>query len=117
MKIDKIKQFLPIITAFAKDKKIEYQHEDGTWREQDDLLFCNSITKYRIKPELEYVPFTFADAEQLIGKVIKDKNNEDARLVVAVSPFSIFAVRAITFEHLLRAYTFLDGTPCGKLKQ
>ena len=62
----------------------------------------------------EYVPFTFEDAEFLIGKVVKHKRDN---WVVAITYCYKNETQIGTFEDLLCNFTFLDGSPCGKLKQ
>lgn len=69
---------------------------------------------YRVKKEPEYVPFTFEDAEFLIGKVVKHKKDKWVEMLTWCSPDEVLN---IPYEILLDNYTFIDGSPCGKLKQ
>ena len=51
-----VKEFLPILQAFADGKEIECSEKDKWYRV---LEICNEINPqdYRIKPELKYRPF------------------------------------------------------------
>ena len=69
---------------------------------------------YRVKQATEYVPFTFKDAEFLIGKVVKHKKDKWVELITYCSENE---TSSCMYEDLLSDYTFLDGSPCGKLKQ
>lgn len=84
--------------------------------------------KWRIPKEPEYIPFTYDDYEQLIGKAIKtkstSKDNKGVYLINRVyfstditHPIQIGTNWNISFEYLFKNCEFLDGTPCGKLKE
>ncbi len=75
---------------------------------------------WRIKKEIEYIPFTYEDKELLKGKWIKNKDSDLKSL------FLIFSIHEESIEisgnefmyvDLLHNYTFDDGTPCGKVKE
>lgn len=68
---------------------------------------------YRVKPEPEYIPFTFEDAEFLIDKIVK---HETKPIIEKLISFGLESANAIFYEELLENFTFLDGSPCGKLK-
>ena len=57
---DRIKELLPIITAFAEGKTIEVQNRKNEWNEMDDPHFDADPKVYRIKPEPKYRPFESA---------------------------------------------------------
>jgi hypothetical protein len=79
------------------------RYEDCDWRE--------------IK-EPEIVPFDFLDAEFLIGKVVKKKGTGGIFIIHSVVNSCIYLDQAtIFYNKLLENYTFLDGLPCGKVKE
>ena len=64
----------------------------------------------------EYIPYTFEDAELFIGKVIKNKKGTAVSMITGLNTKFINIYNSdIGFNYLLDNYTFLDGTPCGKL--
>ena len=68
---------------------------------------------YRVKKQPEYIPFTFEDAEILMGKVVKHKT---ANHLAAITSCFNETTNMGGYKKLLEDYTFLDGSPCGKLK-
>ena len=65
---DKIKELLPIITAFAEGKTIEVKNSKNEWNEIDDPHFDVNPKAYRIKPEPEYRPFESAEEFLIVMK-------------------------------------------------
>jgi hypothetical protein len=104
-----------VIEAYKNGKEVQYSPEDITeWIDHEEPSF-NLCTKYRVKPEPEYIPFDFSDAEMLIGKVIKDFS----RIYVIISVDGEGVVLYddhMSYTELFVLYTFLDGSKCGKLK-
>ena len=128
MKREEAKEMLPLITAFAEGKTIEFRTIEGTWEELPDPLFQNPY-KYRIKPEPRYRPFKSQEEcwqemlkHQPFGWIIRDfdkeyinivavsNNNFNKTLAVSIGPYGDLYIR---FENLFKAYTFADGTPFG----
>jgi hypothetical protein len=110
------KELLPIIEAFTNGKEIEVSEDGENWYEEICPNFTNSLN-YRIKPEPEYVPFTFEDAKKLIGKGVEDKDHKLSFIILMADKNRVFNYHGgITYEALLGYCTFLDGSPCGKLK-
>lgn len=80
---------------------------------------------WRIPQKPEYIPFTFEDAEMLINKVVKYKDDSNPRIckINSVTDISILlGIKVVDFESLLDEYEFFDlntkkTSPCGKLKQ
>lgn len=55
------KELLPIISAFAEGKTIQYYYIDAGWADIDPdgaADFSDNPSKYRIKPEHKYRPFS-----------------------------------------------------------
>ena len=110
------KEMIAVMQAYEDGKEIEYTNKNSPmdWLKTKDPLWDWNASDYRVKKATEYVPFTFEDAEHLIGKVIKSK---DENWIELLTFFGEDYTSNITYEALLRDYTFLDGSPCGKLKQ
>lgn len=51
MNREQAKELLPIITAFAEGKSIQYRDSYGNWNTNDDVSFALLPGRYRIKPE------------------------------------------------------------------
>lgn len=85
------------------------------------------ITHFRLKEltevehiisKSEYVPFNFSDAEFLIGKAIKVKYLDIVYSITGVRSDDVIINNLYQdYKYLMENYTFLDGSPCGKLKQ
>lgn len=65
---DKIKELLPVITAFAEGKTIEVKNSKNEWNEIDDPHFDVDPKAYRIKPESKYRPFESAEEFLIVMK-------------------------------------------------
>lgn len=65
----------------------------------------------------EWIPFTFED--DLVGRKVKLKNSDYIVLIVAQTGQDVNVIGDgwIVFQELLDNYIFLDGSPCGKLKE
>lgn len=112
-----------LIIAWANGVEIQYQYLIGKWFDTKTPTWREDI-KYRIKPKLEYIPFEWEDREQLRGKWVKHKNSDYEAQITGLNMYynnklivilSNVETSVIGIE-LLEMYTFLDGTPCGKLK-
>jgi hypothetical protein len=72
---------------------------------------------YRVKEEPIYVPFTFEDAKDLIGKAVIKKGVTLVKQIIVVNSNEVgFDANNVSFENLLDLYTFIDGSPCGKIQ-
>ena len=106
-----------VITAFKEGKEIEFSLMDGDgWNTTDTPDFKNDV-EYRVKQKTEYVPFDFSDAEKLIGKAVK--NNDGSLFLITTFTIVGFEIgnTAISFNDLFDNFIFLDGSPCGKIKE
>ena len=84
-----------------------------------ESLDFSDVQYHRVKPESEpeYIPFTFDDAKDLVGRCIKSKDGTKMQTIVHLNQNHVFAgVGQMDYEWLLEDYTFLDGSPCGKNK-
>lgn len=102
--------------ASGRTKEVEYQPYSKKWILTKDPVW-NEETEYRFKPETKYVPFTFEDAEFLIGKAIKSKDNTVYDIITYINNTTRVntGYGPRSFDELLESFVFLDGTPCGKL--
>lgn len=107
--------------ALRNGKGVEYKNDDGVWQtgyNESNFSFKGKIANYRIKPEPVYIPFTFDDAEMLIGKAVKEKMHGVFGIVTWVLHDQVeIGTDPVAFSALLEWYTFLDGSPCGKLAE
>lgn len=107
-------EMIAVMQAYEDGKEIEFYHNGySKWRKSPDPTWDWYRNDYRVKPEPEYIPFTFEDAEFLIGKAVKHKK-EDYLIVIAWCTNE--ATSLANYKKLLDDYIFLDGSPCGKLK-
>ena len=68
----------------------------------------------------EYVPFTVKDADMFRGKWIRNKKSDLAgeELITSIKRCGIETDSTNRdYLYFLKYYTFLDGSPCGKLKE
>ena len=71
----------------------------------------------------KYAPFDLLNdyeaREKLAGVCVKDKENEDVFVVTYMSPIKgtvkLINSSEFSMDEILKWFTFLDGTPCGKL--
>ena len=70
---------------------------------------------YFIIPEKKIVPFDFSDAEKLIGKTIKHKDNGSIHLITNLNNHYVFCgSTSDTYEYVYYNFTYLDGSVIGK---
>ena len=125
MNRQQVKELLPIIQAFAEDKKIQaYNPLTKEWYDKYESIDFNSESpKYRIKPETKYRPFK--DAEECFEEMkkhqpfgwIKDKLHQYFNMISicinAATAFQYDEVEYYDYQKLINEYTFADGTPFG----
>ena len=126
IKRNEAKILVPVISAYAEGRILQYKEEEG-WRDIEDRegLSINTIIKqaenYRIKPEVKYRPFK--DAEECWAEMlkhqpfgwVKDRNgskfvieNVDSRGFVEV-----YDEGTCTFNEVFENRTFADGVTFG----
>ena len=118
---EEAKQLLPIITAFAEGKKIQYNLNTIGWGDigKHDLLdFSGSPKNYRIKPEPKYIPFTFEDRELFRDKWVRTKTHSKEFKITGMSRGTVGTEKTnLTYSEAFAYLEFLDGTPFGKLAE
>lgn len=130
------KDFLPLVQALAEGKTIQY-FDEYKWKNCDDIYFSDANVKnYRIQPEKEYVPFD--SVEELIECWNKKKYNgrppynaelempliwvkhrtvNIKYLIIGFCDDSVsMSSLLVKLKDLFENYTFLDGSPIGKIK-
>lgn len=106
-------EMIAVMQAYVDGKEIE-TFDGKVWHHVNIPFWNWNDVDYRVKEKQEYVPFSFEDAEFLIGKVVKHKKDKWVELITYCNKYETSLCR---YEILLDNYTFLDGSPCGKLKQ
>jgi len=92
-------------------------YKESAWCDTGDDPDLMLALQYpcRVKPEPKYISFDFSDAKDLIGKAVKNKDGS----LFLITTFTIVGFEigntAISFNNLFENFTFLDGSPCGKL--
>lgn len=92
------------LNCYVNKKWDDTKNPKWDWRDYD----------YRVKGTSEYIPFTFEDWEVIINEIVKHKTKP---IIEKLTSFCDESVNAIFYNELLEEFTFLDGSPCGKLKQ
>lgn len=87
-----LKKWWKEIEAWVDGKKIQYRiHDESDWQDIDNPGFFTD-TEYRVKPESEFVPFDYSDAEFLIGKTVKAKDGSLMGMVTWVGEITVVRV-------------------------
>ncbi len=130
IKRNEAKILVPIISAYAEGRILQYKEEEG-WRDIEDSegLSINTIIKqaenYRIKPEPNYRPF--ANAEECWAEMQKhqpfgwliSQNGEVNSLIISIDNEGLIigdrnngVMGFVTATDLFKI-KFADGTPFG----
>ena len=115
--LERAKIAVEIGNAILQGKEVQFEDSDS-WEHSDTPSLNFSSYNYRVKPEPKYVPFTFEDAKDLIGKVIKSKKDNTVASIVMCTSLAVYygSDSGCKYGYLFTEFTFLDGTPCGKIK-
>ena len=107
-----------LIKAWADGAEIEYYDECvKKWLHICSTPFWSDDLKYRVKPQQKLMPFTFDDARQILGKAVICKSEKRINVILGVDEDNVhLSTDFPSFKRLLDEYTFLDGTPCGKVQ-
>ena len=126
-----MKDFLPVLQAWAEGKTIQCNVDD-IWRDAEIDLSLGDISKYRIKSEPKYRPFKTTEecwSEMLKHQPfgwIKPKGNKEeivhiGRILEVPNNFlinlSIDQGHDVTSSYLFSACTFDDGAPFGVMEE
>lgn len=108
-----IDRFADLRKAHKEGKTIEFRSPGmESWTTIDKPNWGNG-GEYRVKPEIQ--PFTFEDRELFRGKWVKNKEHNAEFLITGISNKGIYIGEVHhNYGNLLKLFTFLDGTPCGK---
>ena len=113
------KELLPIITAFAEGKEIQFFHR-GVWNDVPNPKFDEEPYLYRIKPEPKYRPFK--TKEECWNEMQKHRpfcwiitnKTENFEQITYVGPNIIsLSDSNLIFSTAFDKYKFADGTPFG----
>lgn len=81
----------------------------------DNDKMGNIRIPYFCLEKLKYVPFTFEN--DLVGRVVKDDRRKYLIIEQTIDNWLYLGCNHYSFNtiELLKKFTFLDGSPCGKL--
>lgn len=104
------KELLPIITAFAEGKEIQFFH-CGVWSDLLSPKFDKEAFLYRIKPEPKYRPFK--SVEECWNEMQKHQPFGwlKSKTTLQLNTYEISEYS--DWERRFNNYTFADGTPYG----
>lgn len=115
---DKTVEQIKVMQAYKAGSTIECTPKTVTyWTEINSPKWNWGELNYRVKQEPKLIPYSFEDAETLIGKAVKIKSNSEIMLITGVAKKFIFLASFgfYKFKDFLNECTWLDGSPCGKL--
>lgn len=125
IKRNEAKILVPIISAYAEGRILQYKEKEG-WRDIEDSegLSINTIIgeaeNYRIKPEVKYRPFKNAEEcwkemqkHQPFGWTYDYTNNIWDSIARVTSSGIIYEEDIMCFEDVFNRVKFADGSPFG----
>lgn len=131
MNVERAKELLPVIQAFADGKKVESALicDNGEWSDDIYPLWSDGYI-YRIKQEPKYRPFKDIDEcwaemqkHQPFGWV-ENKNSHRRYILTTMDPNPVYSDCNVRIgetwrdlEYLFEKYTFADGSIFGKLEE
>ena len=117
MNREQLNKHWELVKAFKEGAEIQgFNIRTKEWQDVSAPNFYLDI-EYRIKPEPKILPFTFEDAEKFVGKVVKKKSGGFVGLIVGCDINDCFTSNGtLNYQYLLDKYTFLDGSPFGKIE-
>lgn len=66
----------------------------------------------------KFRPYTYEEAEELLGRKVKTKDFPIKQIIMSVDDINVYVTNWVyTYEEFFKIFTFLDGSPCGKLKE
>lgn len=130
---EELKEAMPILTAFAEGKVIEFwDYKNKEWNDIENIdmpSLLNWPYNYRTKPEQTYRPFN--DGEECWETVQKDGfdwvkiKGDPTNLSVGIAEVNESNVvlsgslseEPLGYEEAFEKLTFVDGTPFGMKKE
>ena len=124
-----VKQFLPIMRAFAEGKDIQLKLFNGEWEDLENPVFLGNANDYRIKPNSvkpsqnsisKYRPFN--NQEECWNEISKHQpfgwvTNTciDQKFIITHVGDDDISINTVTsyFNVAFENFTFVDGTPFG----
>lgn len=128
---EELKKIMPILTAFAEGKTIQYHdHNTGTWMDEREQLHTADLfvwpSDFRIKPEPKYRPFKNGTGcweemqkHEPFGWIkIKDDPLNISIMIGEVNGNDIYlsgfrSDEMLDYNEAFKTLTFSDGTPFG----
>ena len=98
---------------YVNNKRIPEEYT--AFNELYNIVSLDEVEFLRVDKPKEYAPFTFEDASKLIGKSIKHKLTENMWFIYHCTTGGVNG--NISYIEAFNDYTFLDGSPFGKIKQ
>lgn len=122
MYFKELKKFEHLFDAIKEGKQIQKFHNGAEWVNVQGIDIKENPKNYRVKPEVEWRPFTFEEVP--LGKAIMSKiigNVKDVFILTRktwrkgtdIAVYTGENSLGMTTTQLLNNYTFEDGTPCG----
>ncbi len=122
---EEVKEFLPIMQAFAEGKTVQVKRETSknalteNWIDAQNIDWDREASCYRIKPQPTYRPFK--DAEECWNEMQKHQPFGWVQNDVIISPIIGIQNNSIwlpirdnvSYEKMLKGFTFADGEPFG----
>ena len=124
-----VRQFLPIIQAFAEGKDIQLKLFNGEWEDLENPVFLGNANDYRIKPSSvkpsqnfipKYRPFN--NQEECWNEISKHQpfgwvTNTciDQKFIITHVGDDDISINTVTsyFSQAFKDFTFVDGTTFG----
>lgn len=114
---ERANELLPIITAFAEGKMVEW-FSCGSWTLAPEPKWDDNV-KYRIKPEPLLRPWN--PEEMPVGAVVKSKSNPTLRRIIMATEVDgtpvLGGYGSIHASTLLENWMLDDGKPCGVVEE
>ena len=111
-------EIIEVLQAFKEGKEIQFLYNETEWKKAGCPAWNFGMTRYRIKPQPEYVPFTWEDRELFRVKWVRWKFEDKEFTIDCMCERGLcFSGELFTWDRLFKDLEFIDGTTFGKLKQ
>jgi hypothetical protein len=116
-----VREQIKVLRAFKRGSIIEWYNENsGMWLEIGNdrfTAFNFGKERYRIKPQPEYIPFTWEDRDLFRGKWVRWKFEDKEFTIDCMCERGLcFSGELFTWDRLFKDLEFIDGKLFGKLK-